>query len=933
MKKPLLFLLFQFLLCSAIAQFVDSGQDPVGIKWKQINTPDFQLIFPDFFQNEAMKLAGILEKSYEYGHRSLQHKPRKISVILHNFTTDANANVLWAPKRSNFNVIPGQDIYPQKWLEQLALHEFRHVVQIDKMNQGITRILYFIFGEQATAAVFTAYIPFWMIEGDATITETLLSNTGRGRLPEFQMPFRTIVRTGRKYSYSKSYLGSYKDITPGYYSLGYFLDGYARMKYGDSIWAKILDRVAINPLNPTAFNTALGRNTGKGKNQLYNDTYRFLDSLWSTQEVKSDIWKTTIVNFRKNSVPLNYLLPQYCNQNQWIVLKQGPGQVAEFVKVDRAGREEHIFTPGFIETSKYSYASGKLAWTEYNPHVRWSNQLFSDLIVFDMKTGKRKMLTRRRYLVAPDISPDGRKLVAVETRPDYKFSLVFFDLESGTEEKRVSFPGNPFLLSPDWSSEGNFIVFIALSEKGKGLYKYHFKTGDVEEVLAPGPVQISLPVAAQDNIYFHAAYSGIDNIYKVGADSIIYKITASRYGSFAPAISPDGRNLCFMDFSVYGHNVAEVNLDSVNKIPHSEIRNNIVSLTREMAGRDTVEVEFDSVKTDYLLKNYSKFRNLINIHSWGPLNINASTYSVQPGFSVVSQNKLSTAFSSLGLIYDYNERTASMNGSFVYRGWFPVLSFTGSAGNRRMTNSKGERIVWQERKLSAGIQVPMNFTARKYQRGIRTNFSWNVTDVDQITSFRFREGTLYYMHSSVFLFRRHKTAERDLRSRWGQDFQAGLKYSPFGDFRNATQYFISGRIYLPVFYKYHHNLMISTAFQKNFEHNTYNFSAAVTIPRGYTGLSGEKIAVFSADYIFPVAYPDFAAARLVYIKRIYINIFWDTGIVEKNGITRNYHSGGIEVITDTHFFSHILPFETGVRYTRLLSNEKNSFQLIFRVGL
>ena len=37
--------------------------------------------------------------------------------------------------------------------EQLAIHEYRHSVQINKMNRGFTRALYYIFGEQATGGI------------------------------------------------------------------------------------------------------------------------------------------------------------------------------------------------------------------------------------------------------------------------------------------------------------------------------------------------------------------------------------------------------------------------------------------------------------------------------------------------------------------------------------------------------------------------------------------------------------------------------------------------------------------------------------------------------------------------------------------------------------------------------------------------------------
>src|SRR5680860_1761902 len=134
MNRLLFIVLFIGIVKIVNGQYFQTGQDPASIKWRQINTPNFQLIYPDYYELQAQKLGYILEKVYKYGSYSLNHSPEKISVILHTQTVKSNGLVAWAPKRAEFYTTPHQDIYPQDWLEQLALHEFRHVVQVDKLN-------------------------------------------------------------------------------------------------------------------------------------------------------------------------------------------------------------------------------------------------------------------------------------------------------------------------------------------------------------------------------------------------------------------------------------------------------------------------------------------------------------------------------------------------------------------------------------------------------------------------------------------------------------------------------------------------------------------------------------------------------------------------------------------------------------------------------
>jgi hypothetical protein len=190
--------LFIFLIIPGIlnAQFFLSGQDAAGIKWKQINTENFQIIFPSEFQEQANKLATTLDYIYIHVYESIGHKPKKISIILHSRSSDSNGSTLWAPKRIELWTTPAQTSYAQDWLDQLAVHQLRRVVQIDEMGKGIFDIIGLVFGEQLVAGVTSIY-PGWLFEGDAVNTETALTSTGRGREASFEMIMKAQV-TGHK---------------------------------------------------------------------------------------------------------------------------------------------------------------------------------------------------------------------------------------------------------------------------------------------------------------------------------------------------------------------------------------------------------------------------------------------------------------------------------------------------------------------------------------------------------------------------------------------------------------------------------------------------------------------------------------------------------------------------------------------------------------
>ena len=117
---------------------------------------------------------------------------KRFPVLVHSSSVLSNGYVSLAPQRMELVSTPPQDSYAQDWISQLSLHEFRHVVQLNKLNQGITRFSGYFSGE-AVRGIVSSQIPPWFYEGDAVYNETELSESGRGRLPSFEMPLRTVL--------------------------------------------------------------------------------------------------------------------------------------------------------------------------------------------------------------------------------------------------------------------------------------------------------------------------------------------------------------------------------------------------------------------------------------------------------------------------------------------------------------------------------------------------------------------------------------------------------------------------------------------------------------------------------------------------------------------------------------------------------------------
>ena len=101
---------------------------------------------------------------------------------------------------------PEQNTIPLDPNTQLAIHELTHVIQMESLNKGFSKVMTFGLGEQVTGIV-ASLLPEWFLEGDAVFTETALTESGRGR--------NASSRNSLKHLFSKTreYINTIKSIT------------------------------------------------------------------------------------------------------------------------------------------------------------------------------------------------------------------------------------------------------------------------------------------------------------------------------------------------------------------------------------------------------------------------------------------------------------------------------------------------------------------------------------------------------------------------------------------------------------------------------------------------------------------------------------------------------------------------------------------------
>src|SRR5690606_1439106 len=168
MRNGALLVFLFFTLVLEAQEVLDNN--PPALSWYKINTPNFRILYPQGFEFQAQRMANTLEHIRQAESRTLGVSTKRISVILQNQNAISNGFVSLIPRRSEFYTMPPENYNftgTTEWLDQLASHEYRHVVQFDKANRGFNKLLYYAFGPATLAAMSVTAVPQWFWEGDA----------------------------------------------------------------------------------------------------------------------------------------------------------------------------------------------------------------------------------------------------------------------------------------------------------------------------------------------------------------------------------------------------------------------------------------------------------------------------------------------------------------------------------------------------------------------------------------------------------------------------------------------------------------------------------------------------------------------------------------------------------------------------------------------
>ena len=768
----------------AQAQFYVTGDDPGKLRWNYIDTDNFRVIYPDGADSLARVYAFELEKykipvSRGTGYMAGHGDGRLMPAVLHTYN-GANGSVAWAPKRMDLFTLPtAYEPDPVPWSTMLAIHEGRHVTQMQFGMTNNQRYFGYAFGQMWNILVSMLYPGMFLIEGDAVMTETALTPSGRGRTADFLNYYRVAFDHGDYRPWDKWLFKSQKHYTPDHYSLGYLSFATIRYLYDyPELMKDTYDMASRKLFNFSPAMAQIKKNrTGVKYNETFKEVCDTMHAMWARDaQARAPFIYAEEVS-KPSSVYTDYIHTAALGNDIYTV-KSGFKDTPTLIKIDENGKETKIRSMSYEMSDLVPSDSSLLMWSEEVPDIRWSMKSDSKIRFINPETGKK---TPRRFNLCeshdgpvynPSVSEDGRIAGAQYL---YKGGSAMW--EGGSTPA----PDSLQLVETAWI--GNTIYATAVSENGYGIYAFdneeaiarHFHTTSGREVwtviLEPQPVKITDFKSHGNELIFTCDRTGVNELYHLDPVSgDLRQKTVTKYGAKDFAYTADGKYLYYSAPTINGMRMFRTPVDSLidRKADYAEkykyvIADRLAEQEKELAMKAGYEsaVDNDLKMEDVNIsepKRYRKASHMFNIHSWAPVYVSVNNImnmsfdhifqAASLGATALMQNRLATGVGEFGYSahkdpYDKSKWRHSGHFKFTYSGLYPVFEMKFDINDRAarqynvkaVTKEEGANIGLYSGELSTPYMegklttyIPFNFSSGGWNKGLIPSLSYRISN-------------------------------------------------------------------------------------------------------------------------------------------------------------------------------------------------------------
>ncbi|WP_434479487.1 TolB family protein [Gemmatimonas sp.] len=926
------------------------------VRWRVVEGKSARVITPEALLPEARRVAAIIDRVAARDTLSLRTKAPRIDVVLRHQLAESNGFVALAPRRSEFFLQPPQQeglLGSGDWLTLLAVHEYRHVKQFSAARSGFTGALSAVLGEPAWLILSMWSVPTWYYEGDATVTETALTSSGRGRLPMFDADFRAQLLELPIPSYNTMMSGSFAQSWPSQYVHGYHLINAGRQRFGPDVWDRALHASARRSFRPLSLSLGLRRAAGLSANALHDQTLRALqDSVRALAAATTPTPANPV-----SGIPESWTrddTPQWETDSSMVSVRYGLVDRPQLVR-HRDGRVTRLRLMGPATGAPLSVGGRSAAWVESRPDPRYALRSYNVIMLHDLATGKATQVGDTTRYTSVTLSPDGSRLATLEQHPDSGMALVILG-RTGDIQRRERVPAGDQLIAPRFTRDGRALLLVRTRRgEGRRVERCTVESGACQPLSPWATNGLGAPSGNDTLVVAFLPVNGRDQIVAWrAATNRWYQVTERPVGAIDPVLSPDGRQLAFTDHTASGRRVVTM---AVNPGNWREISVTPPDLPRValLARQEGGSLRPDTIGPDLSLKEraYSRFAGW-----WNPVGVSLELPPLGPDLAATlqSRNVLGTLGVDAGGRYNTQEQAYGAQLGITYAARLPILRAWADQRTRRddypqaVTSAgpqKGGEWSWQERSIGAGVDIPLDFTRSAYSTQLNIGAHIEERRVSESTLPAWFGPDAGSVRPITFEVRAHRTMQwiRDIIPERGQAFEVVARQTPFGGTFEGTQWY--GRVmqFIPGL-SANHGLRFDAGIdwqslrERADAQRPYRFATALPFARGYDAVPAPRLTRLSAEYVAPLWYPDWTLPRGVQVRRIRTTLFADAttaanrSFVGGNPITstQRFRSAGVEVWMDATWFHPRLALPLGFRWSQRFDGAQRGGRLGMAFG-
>lgn len=563
-----------------------------GTRWTTLHTPHFRIYHTPELAAKAHEVAAIAEDAHRLLVPFMGIAPAGITeVVISDMMDDLNSLAQSNPHRAVWlwltppNPDEGMAIgrYDQ-WLRLLFIHEYTHVLQfehtpwlVQQLNSAAGGV---IFSQLPTLPIeitlalpdLLTNTPSYFTEGLAVYTESKFTAGGRGLEGDFDMIRRMAFAEDRVPTYDQIY-GRYTLEWPmgGYeYTWGSAFIAHLISKYGEEAPAKILRAYGLFPY--LGFDNAVWRATGESAQSIWADMCKALGKryqqdldLWKKRRVEKTV---TVGNPRDVTTTGRYHRHPVWQADGTLLYAEAARNKSAILYADRldGSKREALFN----QSTRSSVSVGR------DPHLIYMERDTSesvrsltshrDIFVYDRQKKARRRLTHQARVFAPQVSPDGNRIVGM-TQGGGKTGLAIFD-DKGRRLRQWLYDQNDYQFgNPVWSPDGTRVAVAVWHAGTRDLWIVNSETGAMEPLWRDLALDF-YPAWTPDGrglVFTSDRNHGIFNLFVVElATRRIRQLTDLPGGAFDPAVSPDGKQIAFANYTGRGYDIQTIPFEGLS---------------------------------------------------------------------------------------------------------------------------------------------------------------------------------------------------------------------------------------------------------------------------------------------------------------------------------------------------------------------------------